>query len=206
MGNTTYSDAFKNCNATCSLLDFPHVQLIKQGIDDFDGEKHYIATADVTNNNLNFDAQKITCDNREGRANMQPVKNSVWFAQMKNSIKHIFISNNDDYLVNNYIFSTGFYGFKCDEIAYEFMIGTLSLPYFEQIKDKMANGAIMVSINSDTLKLIKIPMPTEEQLSLYHEKTKSIYMQISDIKTENYKLSKLKEKLLPILINGQLSI
>lgn len=205
LGNTIYSDAFKDCSATCSLLDFPHIQLMKQGIDEFAGEKHYVATADVTNNNLNFDAQKITFDNREGRANMQPVKNSVWFAQMKNSIKHIFISNNDDCLVDNYIFSTGFYGFECNEIAYEFMIGTLSLPYFEQIKDKMANGAIMASINSDSLNLIKIPMPTEEQLSAYHEKTKYIYMQISAIKTENHKLSKLKEKLLPLLINGQLS-
>ena len=187
-------------------MNFPYIHLIKQGINEFKGEKHYIATADITDDNLNLDASKITFDNREGRANMQPIKNSVWFAQMKNSVKHIFVSDNDNYLADNYIFSTGFYGFECDKIAYEFMIGTLSLPYFEQIKDKMANGAIMASINSDSLNLIKIPMPTEEQLSSYHEKTKYIYMQISAIKTENYKLSKLKEKLLPLLINGQLSI
>lgn len=206
LGNTIYSDTFKECNTTCSLTNFPYIQLIKQGIDEFIGEKYYVATADVVNEDFNFNSQLVTFDNKEGRANMQPIKNSVWFAQMKNSVKHIFVSENDDYLVNNYIFSTGFYGFQCDEIAYEFMIGTLSLPYFEQIKDKMANGAIMASINSDSLNLIKIPLPTKEQLSLYHRKTKDIYKQISAIKTENYKLSKLKEQILPLLINSQLSI
>ena len=206
LGHTIYSDTFRDCKTTCSLMNFPYIHLIKQGIDVFKGKKHYIATANVVDDNLNFDTSKITFDNREGRANMQPIKNSVWFAQMKNSVKHIFVSDNDDYLVDNYIFSTGFYGFQCDDIAYEFMVETISLPYFEKVKDKMANGAIMASINSDSLHLIEIPSPTIEQLSAYHERVKDIYMQISAIKTESHKLSKLKEKLLPLLINGQLSV
>ena len=206
LGNAIYSNTFKDCNVTCSLSDFQYIRLIKHGINNFLGEKHYIATADVTNNDINFNTSKITFANREGRANMQPVKNSVWFAQMKDSIKHIFISNNDDYLVDNYIFSTGFYGFQCDEIAYEFMVETLSLPYFEQIKSKMANGAIMASINNDSLNFIKIPLPTKKQLITYHKEVKDIYMQISVIKAENIKLLKLKEKLLPLLINKQLTV
>ena len=71
-----------------SLIDFPYIEIIKPGINKFDGNKHYIATAEVEGDILNYNAPLIKYETRENRANMQPIKNSVWFAKMKNSIKH----------------------------------------------------------------------------------------------------------------------
>lgn len=206
MGNTTFSAYFKDCEDIVSFTKFPYCEIIKPSIDKFNDTKHYIATAEVDGTNLNFDAPLITYDNRESRANMQPIKNSIWFAKLKNSIKHIYVPTNDSILTSNYIFSTGFCGLKCDEIAYEFLIGFVELPYFETIKDKLAHGATMESVNNDDLASINIPLPKKEILEDYHNKTKDIYEQISMLQVENYKLNTLKQTLLPLLINGQLVV
>ena len=206
MGNTIYSKEFKNCYNTCSLTDFPYISILKPGINKFDGKKYYIATGDVDGTELNFNSSCITFEKRENRANMQPVKNSVWFAKMKNSNKHIYVSVNDDVLVDQYIFSTGFCGLKCEDFVYEFMVGFLNLPYFEQIKNQLAHGATMEAINNENLSSIKIPLPEKNDLIKYHNKVKDIYKQISAIKIENNKLKLLRNKLLPLLINGQLVV
>ena len=124
-----------------SLLEFPYSQIIKPGINKFDKQKHYFATAEVDGEILNYKAPLIEYETRESRANMQPVENSVWFAKMKNSIKHIYVSQKDESLINNYIFSTGFCGIKCDDIAFEYLINYLNLPYFEKEKDILSHGA-----------------------------------------------------------------
>ena len=206
LGNTIFSVYFSNCKDYCSLTDFPYIEIIKPGIDKFETQKHYVATAEVNDNVLNFDAPLIIYQGRESRANMQPIKDSVWFAKLKNSVKHIYVSKNDDLLISDYIFSTGFCGLQCDEIAYEFLIGFVELPYFELIKDKLSHGATMESVNNDDLSSIKIPLVSREQLQEYHAKTKDIYEQISMLKVETHKLNKLKQQLLPLLINGQLII
>ena len=206
LGNTIFSKEFYNYKNTCKFVDFPYFEILKPRINKFNNEKHYIATAEVNNNDLNFNSPFITYDNRESRANMQPIKNSIWFAKLKNSIKHIYVSEIDDLLVSNYIFSTGFCGLKCDDFAYEFVIGFLELPYFEITKDKLAHGATMESVNNDDLSSINILLPTKEELINYHNKTKEIYKQISILKLENHKLNQLKQTLLPLLINGQLNV
>lgn len=50
----------------------------------------------------------ITFIKRFSSANMQSIKNSTWFAKMKRSNKKLIITDNDFYLINNYILSTGF--------------------------------------------------------------------------------------------------
>ena len=206
LGNTTFSAYFKNCDKEISFMDFPYFKVIKPSIDKFEGEKHYIATADVTNNDLNFNSTMITYKNRESRANMQPSTNTIWFAKMKNSIKHIYVPNSDKLLSNSYIFSTGFCGLKCEDFAYEFLIGFIELPYFEMMKDKLAHGATQEAVNNEDLKSINIPLPSKDLLIEYHNKTKEIYQQISQLQIENNKLNQLKSKLLPLLINGQINI
>lgn len=206
LGNTTFSSYFKDCKNIISFTEFPYFEVLKPSINKFNHTKHYIATAEVDGINLNFDAPLITYENRESRANMQPIKNSIWFAKLKNSIKHIYVPNNDMIFTNDYIFSTGFCGIKCDEIAYEFLIGFIESPYFEIMKDKLTHGATMESVNNDDLASINIPFPTKDMLEKYHFKTKNIYEQISILQVENHKLNQLKSKLLPLLINGQLEV
>lgn len=191
-------------NDVVSLVEFPYVEILKLGIMKFDGNKHYVATAEVEGEKLNYDAPLIEYATRENRANMQPVKNSVWFAKLKNSIKHIYVSSEDDLLIHDYVFSTGFCGIKCDEIAFEYLINYLNLPYFEKEKDILSHGATMEGVNNEDLKSFKIHLPSKEKLSLFHDKTKNIHCQISKLNQMTYQLVCLKEKLLPLLINGQL--
>ena len=187
-----------------SLLEFPYSQIIKPGINKFDKQKHYFATAEVDGEILNYKAPLIEYETRESRANMQPVENSVWFAKMKNSIKHIYVSQKDESLINNYIFSTGFCGIKCDDIAFEYLINYLNLPYFEKEKDILSHGATQEGIINEDLKSFKIHLPSKEKLCAFHNKTNGIHCRISEINHVTYQLSYIKEKLLPLLINGQL--
>lgn len=187
-----------------SLIDFPFAKILKPGITKFEGQKHYIATAEVEGDKVNYDAPLIDYETRENRANMQPVKNSVWFAKMKNSVKHLYISKEDSLLLSSYILSTGFCGLECDDIAFEYMINYINLPYFENKKNILSHGATMEGVNNDDLKSMHIHLPSNEKLIAFHSKTKNIHCQISIINQKTFELTKLKEKLLPLLINGQL--
>ena len=187
-----------------SLVDFPYIEILKPGILPFEGTKHYIATAEVEGEKLNFSAPLIEFATRENRANMQPIPNSVWFAKMKRSLKHIYVTSQDDHLIDNYIFSTGFCGIKCDDIAFEYMINYLNLPYFEKEKDIISHGATMEGVNNEDLKSFKIHLPSRESLIQFHSKTKDIHCRIANINEMTHHLTLLKNKLLPLLINGQL--
>lgn len=187
-----------------SLVDFPYAKILKPGIAKFEGQKHYIATAEVEGDKVNFDAPLIDYETRENRANMQPVKNSVWFAKLKNSVKHLYISKEDSLLLSNYILSTGFCGLECEDIAFEYMINYFNLPYFENKKNILSHGATMEGVNNDDLKSMHIHLPSKERLNAFHRKTKDIHCQISKINQKTFELTKIKEKLLPLLINGQL--
>ena len=198
--NKLFSDETNNI----SLLDFPYIQIIKPGISKFEGTKHYIATAEVDNEKVNYNAPLIDFDTRENRANMQPVKNSVWFAKMKNSLKHIYISDTDSMMCSNYIFSTGFTGIKCDDFAFEYLVNFINMPYFENKKNILSHGATMEGVNNEDLKSIQIPLPSKDKLIIFHNKVKEIHYQTTKLNEQTFKLNVLKEKLLPLLINGQL--
>lgn len=204
LSQSIFNKTFAFESEKISLLDFPYIKILKPGIFKFEGAKHYIATAEVEGKKLNYDAPLIEYETRENRANMQPVKNSVWFAKMKNSIKHIYLTDYDCDILENYIFSTGFCGIKCDDIAFEYIVNYLNLPYFENKKNILSHGATMEGVNNDDLKSIQIHLPIKEKLKEFHNKTKNIHCEISKINQMTNQLTILKEELLPLLINGQL--
>ena len=205
LGHAIFNHFFSSEDQEVSLVNFPYIHILKPGITEFKGKKHYIATAEVEGEQINYDAPLIEYETRENRANMQPIPNSVWFAKMKHSIKHIYISQKDTILMNDCVFSTGFFGIKCDDITFEYIINYLNLSYFEKKKDLLAHGATMEGINNEDFKLFKIHLPLKEKLIDFHNKTKKIYYQISQINQMTYQLTCLKEKLLPLLINQQLA-
>lgn len=204
LSQTIFNNFFSDETEMVSLIDFPYAKILKPGISKFEGQKHYIATAEVEGDKVNFDAPLIDYETRENRANMQPVKNSVWFAKLKNSVKHLHIPKEDSLLLSNYILSTGFCGLECEDIAFEYMINYINLPYFENKKNILSHGATMEGVNNDNLKSMHIHLPSKERLIAFHRKTKNIHCQITKINEKTFELTKLKEKLLPLLINGQL--
>lgn len=179
--------------------------IVSPGVDYFD-KKIYLATADVNGTEITG-GKEITFDNRETRANMQPSENTIWFAKMKNSIKHLFFGEYSSKDINNYILSTGFLGIKANKDYYfEYLISIINEPIFEIIKDKFAHGATQEAINNNDLKYISLIVPDDQSLLEYHNITKNCFKQIYFNSKEIELLSESINNFLPLLMNGQLKI
>lgn len=178
--------------------------IIKPGVDKFD-TKTYFATADIKGTSLSS-GTLIDYENRENRANMQPSVNSVWFAKMKNSIKHLYLNEEMLPIISSSILSTGFCGLQCSDVSFEYMASYISNTYFETHKDMLAHGATQEAVNNDDLTGIHIVIPDDKTLQNYHRITQPIYSQISKNICENQELVKIRDWLLPMLMNGQATI
>ena len=179
-------------------------KLISSGIDKFK-VKTYLATADVNDISIN-NGSIINFETRESRANMQPVLYSVWFAKMKNSVKHLFLNKEMNKIIDNYILSTGFYGFQCSENSFEYVSSIISSTHFENLKDLLSHGATQQGITDDDLKNMKLLVPNIDVLNKFHNATKGLYSQLSHNLIENKRLVELRNYLLPLLMNGQATI
>jgi type I restriction enzyme S subunit len=188
-----------------NLFKNEFTEIIKPGINKFDGKKEYIATADVDGIKIK-QGSSISFTTRESRANMQPIQNSIWFAKMENSIKHMFIGSYSDDIVQNSIFSTGFMGLLVRDKYFYYVASYILDPYFEKVKDLNAHGATMSGIGNIDLKNIKILLPNEAVIDRYNDHVKGLFNQIDLIRQENKILSNLRDWLLPMLMTGQLSI
>ena len=178
--------------------------IIKPGVEIFN-TKTYLATADVKGTSIST-GTIVDYDGRESRANMQPSINSVWFAKMKNSIKHLYLNKEMQPIISSSILSTGFCGLQCNEISFEYIASYVSNAYFEIHKDMLAHGATQEAVNNDDLAGVHIIIPEDTVLRAYHETTQAIYAQISKNICENQELVKLRDWLLPMLMNGQATI
>lgn len=142
----------------------------------------------------------------ESRANMQPYLNSIWFAKMKNSVKHLYLNRGMIDFIDSSILSTGFYGLKCNDTSFEYIASVVSAPIFEATKDRLSHGATQQGISDDDMRNMLLLVPDKETLARYHNATKHMYASISKNLIENKKLSKLRDFLLPLLMNGQATI
>ena len=167
--------------------------VIKPGVEPF-VSKTYLATAEVNGTTIST-GTSIEFETRESRANMQPTENSVWFAKMKKSIKHLYLNSAIKPLIEQSILSTGFCGLQCSEESFEYMASFIEHSYFETL-----------AVNNDDLAGIAIVVPSDDILRLYHERTKGIYTQISKHICENQELTRLRDWLLPMLMNGQATV
>lgn len=163
-------------------------KIIKPGIDKFEGTKNYLETADVVGVDYT-EGEEITFENRVDRANMQPTKNSVWFAKMKDSVKHLFFNAEMRPLIEKSVLSTGFLGLQCSNESFEYISAYIESEYFEKVKDQLAHGATQQAINNTDLKYIRIVTPSDKVLNEFHEGTKNIYSLISQKKNGKYGIS-----------------
>lgn len=169
---------------------------IKTGISKFDDSKLYFSTSEVVGNNYSMDGNIITYDNRESRANMQPLPYSVWFAKMKNSIKHISFGK-DSPLTDKVILSTGFFGLNCNEITYPYVWSCVFVDdSFELKKDYIATGSTQEAINDINFCFMKFPIPDIDTLKKYSTVVLPLINLIEKLNTENEVLVKLKKTIL----------
>ena len=174
-----------------SVIDNTISTPIKPGVEVFD-KKTYLATADVNGTTISS-GSLIDYENREGRANMQPSVSSVWFAKMKNSIKHLYLNKQMQPIIDSTILSTGFCGLQCLEQSFEYMAAFIEHSYFESVKDVLAHGATQESVNNDDLLGLVMVVPNKDVLDLFHRRTAPMYAQISKNICENQQLTKLRD-------------
>ncbi|MBR5619491.1 MAG: hypothetical protein IKW76_07135 [Clostridia bacterium] len=187
-----------------SIIENSISKPIMPGVDPF-AKKTYLATADVNGTAISSGSQ-IEYATREGRANMQPTVTSVWFAKMKNSVKHLFLNQEMQSIIDSTILSTGFCGLQCTEDSFEYLATFIENSYFETVKDILAHGATQESVNNDDLLELAMLVPSSDVLQMFHKKAKPLYAQISKNICENRKLTEVRDWLLPMLMNGQATI
>ena len=181
-------------------------KIIGSGIDEFNDEKIYLATADVSDTSINNISTKVTFDDRPSRANMQPKPLSVWFAKMKDSRKLIFVDPTDKEIISRMIFSTGFAGIQANEDSFTYLWSYLLSNDFDKIKNAYAMGTTMQAINNKNINNILIAIPTDSILKEFSIITKPMIEIISNLRNQNEKLAQTRDTLLPKLMSGEIDV
>jgi len=181
-------------------------EIIGSGIDKFDGEKIYIATADVENANIINYNTKVTFESRPSRANMALIPNSIWFAKMKESKKVFLVAPYNNLEMKNLIFSTGFTGLKVKPEALYYVWNFVNSNSFEILKDNLSIGTTMQGVNNDLIKRIKLTIPDQETLKRFNESVRSIYFRVYMNNLQNQSLAQIRDSLLPKLMSGQIRV
>lgn len=179
-------------------------KLINPGVDYFD-KKEYIATANVLNHKI-ISPNVIFYETRESRANMQPKENSVWFAKMKNSIKHLFFGEYSNEEIKKYILSTGFCGLEVDPDYFEYLIATIDNSRFEITKNCLSHGATQEAINNNDLKYMSFVVPPRNIVKIFKEVTKDLYKKIVINNRKLLELEKNKSLLMPLIMSDRIRI
>ena len=164
----------------------------------FSGEKLYLSTSSIDKNGIFKIERKITYNDRPSRASMIPIKNSVWFAKMKDSIK-VYKSENDD--ENKYILSTGFYGILCNEdiVNPDWIVEIFKSNYFNNQKDRFSEGSSMSGIKENQLEDIKVKLLKNKNLEKKY--CQLFYILNKKLNVETDYLEKLKEQKKYLLSN-----
>lgn len=181
-------------------------EIIGSGINKFDGEKVYLATADVSDSNITNTNEKITFQKRPSRANMQPIEKSIWFAKMKDSRKILMFDDYSEFEIENFILSTGFAGINTTELSHYFIWCFILSKEFDELKNNMANGAVQIAVNNTNLRRIEILIPDNETLAKFNEIAKPIFKKIYDNSKQIQFLSHSRDELLPKLMSGQVKV
>lgn len=163
---------------------------IKPGVTKYEGIKNYLSTSEVNGSDYFFGSD-VEYDSRESRANMQPEDNSIWFAKMKKTIKHIAFEE-ESQISSRLILSTGFLGLRVRANAFEYLWCLIKRSWFEKAKDYIATGSTQEAISDETINYINILVPSEKCLDSFHLKTKDSVKFVLESFYENLKLEKMK--------------
>jgi len=84
-----------------------------------------------------------------------------------------------------------------------FLINSLKLSYFRNSIFLISSGCAQPNISADQINSIKIIFPPADLIYLYNNTLRSNFIKIINNQKENLYLSKLRDWLLPMLMNGQ---
>ena len=87
-----------------------------------------------------------------------------------------------------------------------FLINSLNQKYFRDTVFTLASGAAQPNISNTQIDGIPLVIPSMEIIDRYNLKLAPYYKKILNNQAENQKLSELRDWLLPMLMNGQVSV
>ena len=180
-------------------------KIAKSGVETYSGKKSYVATADVSGRQITGSIL-LSFEERPSRANMQPVAGSVWFAKMENSVKNILVTEYMERIYDKYIFSTGFMGLECLSGSTYYIWNYINSKTFEEIKNNLSTGTLMAGISNSTIKSAQYVIPPQDLLDKFNLRVDGIFRTIYNNELENERLTKLRDTLLPELLNGKIDV
>jgi len=190
-----------------SITDFKSFQQDKSKVKKFDGEKRYLATADIDKTFIVSDGEMITWENKPSRAQIVPSKHSVWFARMSNTYKVLCITSKDEKLQDNIVISSGFAGFKTKSALYlPFLYYTINSKLFHELKDLYSTGATQVSLTNESMKFIKLIEPDINTIKNFGKLILPIIDNISILGQQNNLLKEARDILLPRLMTDKIDV
>ena len=147
-------------------------------------------------NNI-YVGEEVTISERPSRANMQPVKNSVWFAKMKGSCKKLIIAADDFDLTDHYILSTGFQGLLATkQLPLSLLSAFVISKDFDIQRDLHSVGTTMAGINNETFMNMLVPQLSIQEIEEFDIKYSPFVRLLSKRRKEIAKLKTIKQKLL----------
>jgi len=87
-----------------------------------------------------------------------------------------------------------------------FLINSMKQEFFRSKIFQVAGGAAQPNISGEQLDNIPLVIPDDKRMNLYNEKFESVFRLISNNQFESNKLSELRDWLLPMLMNGQVTV
>ncbi len=190
------TSALSNYSHRCTISEY-EPSIIKSGIIQFDNEKTYLDTSCVEGINNIFNGEAITYSKRPSRANMQPVKSSVWFAKMKGSNKIIVITDNDEDLIERNILSTGFLGIESNaKLPLSLLTSIIISDDFNTQRDLNSVGTTMAGVNNETFLKIQVPLLSLDAIKSFDEKHSSLIYEMSLLRRKINNLKIIKATLL----------
>lgn len=130
-------------------------EIIHETVKAFDGEKYYMATGDLSNEQTK-ELEFVTYENRPSRADLTAKKDDVILARMKSTNKVLLVQNTEA----DYIYSTGFIILRpSKEIDNNYLLHFLQSTVFQDEKDKLCTGATQKAINNQNFANLQIPLP-----------------------------------------------
>ena len=87
-----------------------------------------------------------------------------------------------------------------------YFINSLNQSYFREMIFTLASGAAQPNISNEQINNIKLLIPKKDIVENFNNKLSSFYKLILNNQQQNQELAKLRDGLLPMLMNGQVSV
>ena len=171
-----------------------------------DGNKiiEYLDTSNLTENVIS-QTQLLTIETAPSRAQRVVKNNTILFSTVRPRLKHYGILMNPS---SNLIVSTGFATIDTINIelsTYCYLTLTRSdvIEYLGGIADTAVSA--YPSLNPSDLESLAIPLPDEGLIKKFFDITNKIFNEIENLSIHAKNLCRLRDELLPMLLNGQVN-